>query len=65
MNKKLKAILESEKKEFEEKIRIMRNHISAVKKQQEEMNKKIIFLKIKKKILIMQKTEKNYKKGYL
>ena len=51
--KKFKAKLESEKerKECEEKIRILKNHISAMKRQQENMNKKILFFKNKENML--------------
>ena len=50
---KFKAKLESEKerKECEEKIRILKNHISAMKRQQENMNKKILFFKNKENML--------------
>ena len=66
MSEKLRAKLESEKekKECEEKIRIMRNHISAMKRQQEDMNKKIIFLKNKEKNINKAKKQKeNTKKA--
>ena len=51
--KKFKAKLESEKekKECEEKIKILKNHILAMKRQQENMNKKILLLKNKEEIL--------------
>ena len=50
---KFKAKLESEKerKECEEKIRILKNHISAMKRQQENMNKKILFFKNKENMI--------------
>ena len=50
---KFKAKLESEKerKECEQKIRILKNHISAMKRQQENMNKKILFFKNKENML--------------
>ena len=50
---KFKAKMESEKerKECEEKIRILKNHISAMKRQQENMNKKILFFKNKENML--------------
>ena len=49
LSEEYKAKLESdkEKKEYEERIRLMKNHISAMKRQQEDMNKKINFLKHK------------------
>ena len=49
LSEEFKAKLESdkEKKEYEERIRLMKNHISAMKRQQEDMNKKINFLKHK------------------
>ena len=50
---KFKAKLESEKerKGCEVKIRILKNHISAMKRQQENMNKKMLFFKNKENIL--------------
>ena len=49
MSEQYRAKLESdkEKKEYEERIKSMKNHISAMKRQQEDMNKKINFLKHK------------------
>lgn len=59
-----KAKLESdkEKKEYEEKIKLMKNHISAMKRQQEDMNKKINFLKYKKATISYVKKEKENEK---
>lgn len=53
IGQKYKAKLKSEKqkKECEEKIRILKNHISAMKRQQDNMNKKILFLKNKENML--------------
>ena len=50
---KYKAKIESEKekKECEEKIKILKNHISAMKRQQDNMNKKLLFLKNKEDII--------------
>ena len=60
MSEKLRAKLESEKekKDCEEKIRIMRNHISAMKRQQEDMKKKILFFKHKENNINNAKKEK-------
>lgn len=46
---KLKAKFESDKerKDCEEKLMILKNHISAIKRQQDNMNKRIIFLQNK------------------
>jgi hypothetical protein len=59
-----KAKLESdkEKKEYEEKIQLLRNHISAMKRQQEDMNKKINFLKCKEETINYVKKEKENEK---
>ena len=59
-----KAKLESdkEKKEYEEKIQLMKNHISAMKRQQEDMNKKINFLKYKEETINSVKKEKENEK---
>lgn len=59
-----KAKLESdkEKKEYEEKIQLMKNHISAMKRQQEDMNKKINFLKNKEATISFIKKEKENEK---
>ena len=66
MSEKLRAKLESEreKKECEEKIRIMKNHISAMKRQQEDMNKKLAILKNKENNINNAKIQKeNIKKA--
>ena len=66
MSETLRAKLESEKekKECEEKIKLMRNHISAMKRQQEDMNKKLIFLKNKENNINKAKKQKeNTKKA--
>ena len=49
MSEEYKAKLESdkEKKEYEQRIKLMKNHILAMKRQQDDMNKKINFLKHK------------------
>ena len=68
MSKQYKAKIESdkEKKEYEEKIRLMKNHISAMKRQQEDMNKKINFLKHKEdNINNIKKERENEKKAIL
>ena len=61
---KFKAKLESEKerKECEEKIRILKNHISAMKRQQENMNKKMLFFKNKENMLNNAKKSKEKSK---
>ena len=50
---KLKEKLNSDKerKECEEKILLLKNHISAIKRQQDNMNKRIIFLKNKENMI--------------
>ena len=65
--KKFKAKLESEKekKECEEKIKILKNHILAMKRQQENMNKKILLLKNKEEILNNAKKAKEKTKRAL
>ena len=66
MSETLRAKLESEKekKECEEKIKLMRNHISAMKRQQEDMNKKLMFLKNKENNINKAKKQKeNTKKA--
>jgi hypothetical protein len=55
---KIRAKMESEKKEYEEKIRMMINHISAMKRQQEDVARKINFLKQKEENLNNAKREK-------
>ena len=68
MSEKYKAKLESdkEKRECEEKVRLMKNHISAMKRQQEDINKKINFLKHKEEnINIVKKDRENRKKDIL
>ena len=64
INEKYRAKLESdkEKKEYELKIRIMKNHISAMKRQKEDMNKKINFLKHKEENINNVKKEKENNK---
>lgn len=64
MSKQYKAKIESdkEKKEYEEKIRLMKNHILAMKRQQEDMNKKINFLKHKEDSINTIKKEREYEK---
>jgi hypothetical protein len=61
---KLKAKIKSdkEKKEYEEKIRIMQNHILAMKRQQEDVDKKINFLKHKEENINNVKKEKEINK---
>jgi len=68
MSKQYKAKIESdkEKKEYEEKIRLMKNHILAMRRQQEDMNKKINFLKHKEdNINNIKKERENEKKAIL
>ncbi len=68
MNDKYKAKLRSyrEKKEYQEKVRLMKNHILAMKKQQEDMDKKIKFLKHKEENIInVKKDRENTKKAIL
>ena len=48
---KAKLASEKERKECEEKIRILKNHISAMKRQQENMNKKMLLYKNKENML--------------
>jgi hypothetical protein len=61
---KFKAKLESEKerKECEEKIRILKNHISAMKRQQDNMNKKMLILKNKENMINSAKKMKEKSK---
>ena len=64
--KKFRAKLESEKekKECEEKIRILKNHISAMKRQQDNINKKMLFLKNKEnKINSAKRMKENAKRN--
>ena len=49
---------EREKRQYEEKVRLMKNHITAMKRQQNELNKKMILLKNKEKYLNTKKKEK-------
>ena len=68
MSKQYKAKIESdkEKKVYEEKIKLMKNHISAMRRQQEDMNKKINFLKHKEdNINNIKKEKENEKKAIL
>ena len=62
--KKYKAKLESEKerKKCEEKIRLLKNHISAMKRQQENMNKKMLILKNKENLINSAKRQKEKNK---
>ena len=62
--KKYKAKLESEKerKKCEEKIRLLKNHISAMKRQQENMNKKMLLLKNKENLINSAKRQKEKNK---
>ena len=64
LSEEFKAKLESdkEKKEYEEKIKLMKNHISAMKRQKEDMNKKINFLKHKKANINNVKKEREKEK---
>jgi len=61
---KFKAKLESEKekKECEEKIRILKNHISAMKRQQDNINKKMFLLKNKENMINSAKKMKEKSK---
>ena len=61
---KFKAKLESEKerKECEEKIRILKNHISAMKRQQDNMNKKMLIFKNKENMINSAKKMKEKSK---
>ena len=68
MSEKYRAKLKSdkEKKEYEEKVKLMKNHISAMKRQQEDMNKKLNFLKHKEEnINNLKKEKENTKKAIL
>jgi len=60
ISEQYRAKLESdkEKKEYEERIKLMKNHISAMKRQEEDMNKKIKFLKHKEENINNVKKEK-------
>ena len=65
MCEKIKAKLENEKekKECEETIKIMKNYISAMKRQKKEMDKKLVYLKNKENNINNAKKEKeNIKK---
>ena len=55
---KSKIESEKEKKEYEEKVRSMKNHITAIKRKQDELSKKMILLKNKEKYLSTKKKEK-------
>ena len=61
---KYRAKLESEKerKECEEKLKILKNHISAMKRQQDNMNKKMLILKNKENMINSAKKMKEKSK---
>jgi hypothetical protein len=68
VNEKLRAKIQSdkEKKEYEEKLRIMKNHISAMRRQQEDMDKKLVLLRNKENNINNVKKEKeSYKQTLL
>ena len=59
---KSKIETKKEKKQYEEKVRLMKNHITAMKRQQDELSKKILLFKNKEKYLNTKKKEKEESK---